>query len=83
VLQLLGILAEVPVLLGNGGLGGVEACRARLHVTVDLDGVQVAALVGVDPVFACGAEGGGSGSREGGEWPRWMEDGGEEQPWRV
>lgn len=65
VLLLLGVLAEVPVLLGDGGLGWVDAGLARLHVAVDLDGVQVAALVGVDPVLACGEGTGSGGAREG------------------
>lgn len=38
--MLLDILAAVPVLHGNAGLGGIDAGLASLHVAVDLDGIQ-------------------------------------------
>lgn len=53
MLLLLDVLACVPVLLGNGGLSWVDAGLASFHVAVDLDGILVAALVRVNPVFAC------------------------------
>lgn len=65
VLLLLGVLADVPVLLGHAGLSGVHARLTSLHVAEDLDGVQVAALVGVDPVFSCDGAGPGGQGRPG------------------
>lgn len=53
----LGVLADVPVLLGHAGLSGVHAGLPCLHVAEDLDGVQVAALVGINPVFSCVGQG--------------------------
>lgn len=53
VLLLLG-LAAPPVLPGDAAGAGVHARLPRGHVAEDLDGVQGAALVGVDPVIACG-----------------------------
>lgn len=54
VLLLLDVLADVPVLLGDLALGGSHAGLTGVHVAEDLDGVLSAALVGVDPVLACG-----------------------------
>lgn len=48
----LGVRADVPVLLGHSGLDGEQTGLACLHVAVDLDGIQVAALVRVDPVLS-------------------------------
>ena len=52
VLLLLDVLADVPVLLGNLALSGRYAGLSSLHVTVNLDGILNAALVGVNPVLA-------------------------------
>ena len=48
----LGVLADVPVLLGHAGLSGVHTGLTSLHVAENLNGIQVAALVGVNPVFS-------------------------------
>lgn len=53
VLLLLGFAAP-PVLPGDAAGAGVHARLPRGHVAEDLDGVQGAALVGVNPVIACG-----------------------------
>lgn len=53
VLLLSDVLAAVPVLHGDAGLGGVDASLPSLHVAVDLDGIQRRALVGINPVGAC------------------------------
>lgn len=49
---LLRVLADVPVLRCNSGLSWVDAALSSLHITVDLDGIQSAPLVGVNPVHA-------------------------------
>lgn len=53
VLLLSDVLAEVPVLHGDGGLAGVDTSLTSLHVAVNLDGIQRRALVGINPVHAC------------------------------
>ena len=50
----LGVLADIPVLLGHAGLSGVYTGLTGFHVAEDLNGIQVAALVGVNPVFSWG-----------------------------
>lgn len=52
VLLLLGFAAP-PVLPGDAAGAGVHARLPRGHVAEDLDGVQGATLVGVDPVITC------------------------------
>lgn len=52
VLLLFHVLAEVPVLHGDGRFAWVDASLASLHVAVDLDGIQRRSLVGVDPVHS-------------------------------
>lgn len=52
MLLLFHVLAEVPVLHGDGRFAGVDAGLASLHVAVDLDGIQSRSLVGVDPVHS-------------------------------
>lgn len=52
MLLLLGVWADVPVLLRHRGLSGEHTGLTCLHVAVDLDGIQVAALVRVDPVLS-------------------------------
>lgn len=51
MLLLPGVLADVPVLLIDYRLSWVDASLCSLHVTEDLDGIQVTALVGVNPVL--------------------------------
>lgn len=48
--MLLALGASVPVLLGNALRVGIDAGLAGGEVTEDLDGIIVAALVGVNPV---------------------------------
>lgn len=50
--MLLGVLAEVPVLHGNGVVAWVDASLTSLHVAEDLDGIQRRSLVGIHPVGA-------------------------------
>lgn len=52
MLLFLGVCADVPVLLGHRGLSGEHTGLACLHVAEDLDGIQVAALVRVNPVLS-------------------------------
>lgn len=52
MLLFLGVRADVPVLLGHRGLSGEHTGLACLHVAEDLDGIQVAALVRVNPVLS-------------------------------
>lgn len=51
VFLLLGVLAGVPILWFHSGLSWVDTSLSSLHVTIDLDGIQVTSLVGVNPVF--------------------------------
>ena len=53
--DVLAVLALVgpPVLAGDAGGLGVDTGLARLHVAEHFDGVDGAALVGVDPVLSC------------------------------
>lgn len=50
--MLLGVLAKVPVLHGNGVVSWVDASLTSLHIAEDLDGVQRRSLVGIHPVGA-------------------------------
>lgn len=45
------VIANVPVLLINSGLSGIDTGFSSFHVAEDLDGIKSASLVGVNPVF--------------------------------
>lgn len=46
-------LAGPPVLARDAGRLGVDAGLARLHVAEDLDSVDGATLVGINPILSC------------------------------
>lgn len=52
MLLFLVVIADVPVLLGHRRLSGEHTGLTCLHVAEDLDGIQVAALVRVNPVLS-------------------------------